>query len=213
MVGRDPFGHVIARNGLRFEAIPLWMASRFEVFEQVQLKVRRGDMIRVTRNGRAKGHGRRGRTAPLDWAQGTYTRELHANTLHRVRGLSLTGDLLLDNGLAVSRRFQHFEYGYSMSARTGHRPRVDSVLLTAFDPAMRGIDADNIAGWMAKARKSATIYTNEKEALLKAERWTGNKHVALDIVEPERRERWWGGVTQKSHDRDQDRGRERTMEH
>jgi conjugative relaxase-like TrwC/TraI family protein len=170
ILGRDPFGNVVARNGLRFQALPLTRAHTFDVYERTKIEVAKGDIIRLTHGGRANGHGPRGNLAPIDWAKGNWRqqqRELHAGQMFGVRRVTVRGQIVLDNGLRLDPRYQHFEHGYSVTAGTPCREKVDRVFMSC--SSIEGqVSKDTVSTWLSKAKAKFTLYTDSVERLAKS---------------------------------------------
>jgi conjugative relaxase-like TrwC/TraI family protein len=193
VMGRDPFGHVIARSGVHFRALPLAKPHTFDVYERTKIQIARGDMIRVTRGGRADGHGPRGKLAPIDWARGHWKsqhRDVDAGQMFGVRRVTLRGRVVLDNGLKLDPRFQHIEHAYAVTSRTPCREKVDRVFLSC--PSREGQASKEILStWMSRARARFTLYTDSIENLGKSLTGRSLENVKADArqAETERQQR------------------------
>jgi ATP-dependent exoDNAse (exonuclease V) alpha subunit len=142
------------RKGERIEAtgavaLPLGQANRFEVFHRGKLAIAAGDVVRITRNGTT--------------ADGKHS--LHNGDLHRVRGFGGDGAIVLENGWAVGRDFGHLDYGYVVTSHAAQGKTVDRVFIGQSADSFAATSREQFYVSCSRGRKSATVYTNDKQAL------------------------------------------------
>lgn len=139
VMGKTRFGHIIARKGAFFEALPLDKLKHFGLYTHSMTELARGDIIRFTasgftvneRFGMEKLLSKRQQANRLDDLRrfGLKAPErryrLRKGSHHRVAGYTLRGDIKLDNGWVVPRSFAHFERTHTRSLipRDGERRR------------------------------------------------------------------------------------------
>lgn len=126
VLGHDPFGNVLARNGRFVEALPLSKSDRFGLFRKSTLMLRRGEFIRITSGGRTKNE-RFGLEKLLTKRQQAVRLANHKlfgvtspdrryrvprDSHHRITGFTRRGDIKLDNGWVLPANFGHLDYGY-----------------------------------------------------------------------------------------------------
>jgi conjugative relaxase-like TrwC/TraI family protein len=130
-------------------ALPLGQADRFEVFHRGKLEIAAGDVVRITRNGTT--------------ADGKHA--LHNGDLHRVRGFGGDGAIVLENGWVVGRDFGHLDYGYVVTSHAAQGKTVDRVFIGQSAASFGATSREQFYVSCSRGRKSATIYTNDKQAL------------------------------------------------
>ncbi len=143
VLGTDPFGNVLAREGHWVEALPLRHSGRFSVFTPSRIDLGRGDVIRVTATGRTVNESF-GPESILSKRQQAIRRENHKllgvktsdiryrvprGSVHRVAGFTLSGDIKLENGWVLPKDFGHIEYGYCAAEAPKSTARHKSILL------------------------------------------------------------------------------------
>lgn len=155
VVGHDPFGHVLARQGGFVEALPLSRPEHFDTFAPRDIELSPGDVVRVTRTGAAK-------SSPLfpGILARPWRHRLQKGSLQRVKSLS-EGDITLANGIIVSEDFGHLAHGYCLTAREAEGMRFDRALLL---PGRQLQEAMHVVA--AAARKALHVFTDDFRALL-----------------------------------------------
>lgn len=137
ILGVDIWGHVLARKGLFVEALPLSKSDRFTLFSRSSIELGRGEFVRITCGGRTKNERfgmekllsrrqqaiRLANFAMFDIKAPDRRYRVPRNSVHRVAGFTLKGDIQLDNGWVLPRDFGHLEYGY---CALGGQPSIGS---------------------------------------------------------------------------------------
>ena len=130
VLGRDPLGHVLAREGAWVEALPLTKSDRYSLFAKSEIALSQGDAIRVTLTGRTKNEmfglekllTKRQQAIRLENLRmfGPKPPErryrVPKNSIHRISGFTLGGDIKLENGWVLPKEFGHLDYGYCVSS-------------------------------------------------------------------------------------------------
>ncbi len=126
VLGHDMWGNVLARKGLFVEALPLKQSDRFSLFSRSSIDLGRGEFVRITCGGRTKNERfgmekllskrqqavRLANFAMFDIKPPDRRYRVPRDSVHRVAGFTLKGDIKLDNGWVLPRDFGHLEYGY-----------------------------------------------------------------------------------------------------
>jgi len=199
VLGRDPFGNVLARQGKLVEALPLSKADRFDVFERRNIEVAKGDILRVTRNGRTKNEAFGPEKLLSESAQwklynspiaklAGVTRpdrrfRLENGSLGRVVGFTLTGDIKFENGHIVPKDFGHIAHGYCVTSHASQGKTVDRVLIAQSSTSFGASSAEQFYVSVSRARESVTIFTDDKGLLMEAVSRSDERRSATGLME------------------------------
>ena len=93
--------------------LPLAEARHFEVYEKRELRLAKGDRIRITQNGMAEGGKHR----------------LINGSIHTVAGFDRRGNIVLDNNQAVPKDYGNIAHGYCTTSHSSQGKTVDRVLV------------------------------------------------------------------------------------
>lgn len=160
IVGRDPFGHVLARHGLKLEALPLRHADRFEVFDKGEIGLSVGDRVRMTRSGYAK-------SAPLfpGVANRPKRHRVEAGAIRTVASFTRSGDVRLDTGVVVPKDFAYWEHGFCVTSHEAQGRRADHVRLCVSGQAQ----PESLHVAVSCAKRALGILTEDRNALFQSE--------------------------------------------
>jgi conjugative relaxase-like TrwC/TraI family protein len=134
------------------DAIPFEQAARFQAYRPAALSIAVGDRIRVTANGQT--------------ADGRH--RLVNGSLHGVAGFTPTGDIALDNGWVVSRRFGHIAHGVVVTSHASQGRTVDRVLVGQSRMSLPATTREQLLVSVSRGRDGVTIFTDDKAALRQA---------------------------------------------
>ena len=132
--------------------LPLDQASRFQTFHPNVLPLARGDIVRVTRNGMT--------------ADGKH--RLNNGALYTVKRFSAKGDIVLENGWRIDKDFGHLAHGYVMTSHASQGKSVDRVFIGQSADSLRASSREQFYVSVSRGREHATVYTDDKAALLEA---------------------------------------------
>jgi conjugative relaxase-like TrwC/TraI family protein len=131
---------------------PVELANRFELYHATQLALAVGDRVRITAGGKTKDGKHR----------------LNNGALLTVEGFTKRGDIIVDHDWVIDRDFGHLTYGYCVTSHASQGVTVDKVFIGM---ASESFGATNErTGYVAitRGREQAQIFTDDREALLKA---------------------------------------------
>jgi ATP-dependent exoDNAse (exonuclease V) alpha subunit len=134
------------------ETPPVELANRFELYHAAQLELAIGDRIRITAGGKTKDGKHR----------------LNNGSLFTVEGFTKRGDIIVDHDWLIDRDFGHLTHGYCITSHASQGVTVDKVFIGM---AAESFGATNErTGYVAitRGREQAQIFTDDREALLKA---------------------------------------------
>ncbi len=132
--------------------LPLDQANRFQVFRPSTLPVAIGERIRITRNGTS-----------LDGKH-----RLNNGAIYTVKRFDELGNPVLNNGWTVSKEYGHLTHGYVVTSHSSQGKTVDHVIVGQSSKSFPASSREQFYVSVSRGRKQATIYTDDKEALLDA---------------------------------------------
>jgi conjugative relaxase-like TrwC/TraI family protein len=149
------------------ETPPIELANRFELYHPTQLALAKGDRIRITAGGKTKDGKHR----------------LNNGSLFTVDGFTKRGDIIVDHDWVIDRGFGHLAYGYCITSHASQGVTVDKVFIGM---ASESLGATNErTGYVAitRGRDQAQIFTDDREALLKAISRSDDPLSATELVD------------------------------
>jgi RecA/RadA recombinase len=156
-------------NGQRVEVgkgpVPVDQAARFQVFQSGSLAVAPGDILRVTRNGKTRDGKHR----------------LNNGQLVTVKRFTRSGDLQLSNGWTIGKDFGHLAYGYVSTSHASQGKTIDQVFIGQSTVSAPASSREQFYVSVSRARERATIYTDDKEALLESVKRSEDRFSATEL--------------------------------
>ncbi|HKQ49872.1 MAG TPA: MobF family relaxase [Phycisphaerae bacterium] len=134
------------------DQLPLVEAARFTVYRPDLLPVAPGDVLRITRNGTTADGGHR----------------LNNGATFAVKDFDAKGNIVLTNGWKIARDFGHIAYGYVVTSHASQGRTVDRVLIGESAQSFPAASREQFYVSVSRGRQRATIYTDDKQALLEA---------------------------------------------
>ena len=148
------------------EPLPLDQAERFQVYRPSVLPIAPGDVLRITRNGTT--------------ADGRH--RLNNGALHAVRGFDAGGNIVLANGWTVSSDYGYLAHGYVVTSHASQGKTVDRVFIGQSSDSLPASSREQFYVSVSRGREQATIYTDDKEALLEAVSRSDDRLTATEFV-------------------------------
>lgn len=148
------------------EPLPLDQAERFQLYRPSVLPIAPGDVLRITRNGTT--------------ADGRH--RLNNGALYTVRGFDAGGNIVLANGWTVSKDYGHLAHGYVVTSHASQGKTVDRVFIGQSSNSLPASSREQFYVSVSRGRESATIYTDDKEALLEAVSRSDDRLTATEFV-------------------------------
>lgn len=155
VLGRDERGNVHLRTDAgEVVQLPLAEPEKFSVYEQTEVQLARGDMIRITQNMQSK--PRHKNADPHRLSNGS---------LYRVAGFTRNGDLRLENGWVIDTEAGFVAPGYVTTSHASQGKTRDVVFVAQ---SSESFPASNMAQWYvstSRAREAVVVVTDDKHAL------------------------------------------------
>jgi len=146
--------------------IPLGIADRFQVYTRKPLALSVGDRVRVTKNGKSV-HGKR----------------LDNGTTATVQAFTNDGGLELAGGAVLAADFGHLAHGYAMTSHASQGKTVDRVLIAQSSESFRASNREQFYVSASRARRSVTVYTDDKVSLRRAIERSDSRVSATELVQ------------------------------
>jgi len=146
--------------------LPLKQAERFTVFHRSALPLAERDWIRVTQNGTTADGGHR----------------LNNGSVFQIGGFTESGDIRLANGWVVSKEFGHLAHGYVVTSHASQGRTVDRVLIAQSAASFSASSQEQAYVSISRGRNNATIYTDDRRALLEAVSQSDERLTATELL-------------------------------
>lgn len=146
--------------------LPLGEAAKFQLFRPNMLKLAAGDVIRVTRNGTTFDGEHRLNNG------GTFT----------VKDFDRKGNIVLTNGWTIDKGFGFLAYGYVATSHSSQGKTVDHVLIAQSSASYPASSREQFYVSISRGKSGATVYTDDKRALLDAVNRSDERLTATEFV-------------------------------
>lgn len=169
----DADGVLIERAG---EAVPLPLAQaeRFQVYEPETLRLAKGDRLRITQNGFARGPRRGGRLSKS---------RLDNGDIFEVDGFTKDGDIRLVNGFVVPKSYGGIAHGYVTTSHSSQGATVDKVLIALGQESFAAANREQLYVSVSRGRFAVRLYTDDKAAMLEAVKASSARLSATELME------------------------------
>jgi hypothetical protein len=172
-------------------------SKSFEAYERRGFAIAKGDSIRITANGKTKDKQHR----------------LNNGAIYKVRGFSKEGDIQLNNGWIVSKDYGFLSSGYVATSHGSQGKTVDRVLIAESAVSYPAAGREQFYVSVSRGKKSATIYTDDRESLAEAVSRTDPRMSATELVnDNKRKQRAWIANKNRSAEKPREAERIRDME-
>jgi conjugative relaxase-like TrwC/TraI family protein len=166
VTGQDDIGTVRMTGTLGREiAVPLKEAQRFQVFEEREIRVGKGEQIRITRNGES--------------ADG---RRLNNGNTFTVEKFKKDGAIVLSNGAELDAKHGHFTYGYCQTSHSSQSKSVRDVLVAQSEESFVASSREQFYVSVSRGKESIRIYTDSRRGLQEAVGNTAARQSAVELA-------------------------------
>jgi conjugative relaxase-like TrwC/TraI family protein len=172
-------GERIEVNG---EPLPLELANRFTAFHASTLKLAVGDAVRITQNGFTADKKHR----------------LNNGSVYKIKSFDRAGNIVLNNNWVVAKDYGHLAQGFVSTSYGSQGKTVDRVLIAQSGTSYPASSREQFYVSCSRARESATIYCDDKQALREVIEQTHDRVSATEFVK-ERRRRELAAETNREH--------------
>jgi len=146
--------------------LPVDQAKRFQVYRADKLAVSQGDLIRITRNGHS-----------ADGKHGLYN-----GSRYTIKGFTRSGDIVLHNGWKIAKDFGHFTHGHVVTSHASQGKSVKRVFIAQSADSFGASSREQFYVSVSRGKAQATIYTDDREALLEAVSHGDDRLTATEFI-------------------------------
>lgn len=140
-------------------------ANAYNLFASKNIKLSEGDKIRITGNGKTK--------------EGVH---LFNGTLYNVKGFDKQGNIKLSNGTTIDKNYASLTHGYVMTSHASQGKTVDKVIISQSSMSFRASSQEQFYVSVSRGREAVSIYTDDKEDLLKAISRSSERRSANELM-------------------------------
>ena len=153
--------------------LPLNLASRFQVFEEQELKLAVGDRIRVTRN-----------THTLD-PKGGPGRRVNNGSDYGIAGFTKDGHIRLDNRSkwVLHKNVGHMNHGYCTTPQAAQGKSVNTFLAALSGASLAASTLEQIYVMVSRGTKSCELITDSRRSLLDAMARLDHQRSATELLD------------------------------
>lgn len=166
VTGFDDKGGVVMTGAKgRVTTLPLNEAKRFQVFEEREIQLARGDRIRITLGGKSD-DGRR----------------LNNGNVFSIERITPAGKLVLNNGVVLAPTHGHLTYGYCQTSHSSQSKSVRDVLVAQSADSFLASSREQFYVSVSRGKESIRIYTDNRQDLQKAVGNTSTRRSAVELA-------------------------------
>jgi conjugative relaxase-like TrwC/TraI family protein len=168
------------KAGERIEAGAIFSSARptnpahFATYARSTIDLTSGDLIRITANGKT--------------AEGNH--KLNNGAVYTIAGFTSGGDIALSNGWIVGKDFGQISHAYVSTAHASQGRTVDHVLIAQSAMSYPASSREGFYVSVSRGRRSATIYTDDKQELRDAVNRSNPRLAATELLKKPKPQLW-----------------------
>lgn len=159
--------------------LPFNLNKNFQVYERTETLVAKGDMLRITVNGKTL-EGKR----------------VNNGQVLKVEGYDQAGNIQLEGKRTLSKSYSNFTLGYYRTSHASQGKDAHTLLLSQSSETFAASNEKQAYVSISRGAKDVQVFTDDKEALLSAMSKKADRLDALDIAN----EHWKKEIKRKSKD-------------
>lgn len=155
VIGRIPGGGVLVSGA---KLLPCERAKQFNVYQhhKKDTELKRGDMVRITANGKSVHAPSRPLSRP---------HALNNGSTYKVAGFTPRGHIRLTNGWVIDKNYGHLTHAYCTTSHSSQGKTVDRIFLAESASSFGAASAEQFLVSVSRARKECIIYTDDLDGL------------------------------------------------
>lgn len=170
----DKKGNILIKSdeGKNPQKLPKEAHEHFQVFQKDKINLSKGDLIRITNNGRTVEKSR-----------------LHNGQTFIVNGFTPDGHICLSNGRTLDKNYANFTYGYVQTSHAAQGKDCQDVLVAQSSISFAATNEKTFYVSASRATEQVKIFTDDKEALREVISKSGEQMSARDIANKQSRQK------------------------
>jgi conjugative relaxase-like TrwC/TraI family protein len=142
-------------------------AANFAAFRKEAIDLAKGDLIRITANGKSK-DGRH---------------KVNNGAVYTCTGFTPGGDIALANGWVLDKNFGTLDFAYVTTAQASQGRTVDHVIVCQTGASYPASNREGFYVAVSRGRKTATVYTDDKSELKQAVERSQPRLAASELIQ------------------------------
>lgn len=172
VLGHDASGSVqVEGEGGKASLLSMKDAQKFQVFEQRQIALGKGDRIRITRNGES--------------ADG---KRLNNGNVFSVEKFDKKGRIVLNTGAVLDKDHGHFAYGYCQTSHSSQSKSVRHVLVAQSESSFVASSREQFYVSCSRGKETIHIYTDNRRGLQEAVGNSSTRMAGVELAELNQKE-------------------------
>ena len=168
---RDAKGHL--------KTLPLDKAGRFDVYERSKRDLAKRDLIRITKNGSDKNKERLDNGMMLEVTG--FTKDGHI----RMRTASTSKKAKNLKQYLIPKAHENWDYAYCQTSYAAQGKTVDRVFIHQPAATFPATNQEQVYVSVSRGREAVTIYTDDKEELIRVAAQSSRRMAALEVQPPD----------------------------
>jgi len=149
-------------------------AGNFSAYRKESIGLAKGDLIRITANGKSK-----------DGAH-----KVNNGAVYSCAGFTASGDIALSNGWVLDKNFGTLDFAYVTTSQASQGRTVDHVIFCQTGESYPASNREGFYVAVSRGRKSATIYTDDKRELMQAVERSSPRLAATELMQRPKPHLW-----------------------
>ncbi|QDV61972.1 Multifunctional conjugation protein TraI [Crateriforma conspicua] len=168
----DEAVELVAADGKRTKSLPLRHADRFEVYQQSEIGLAKGDKVRFSLGGTG-----------VDGKQ-----RISNGRLDEFTGFDGQGNMMLRSGVTVDRDYGHLDLGYVVTSHASQGKDRKLAMAAMGSESLPAINAKQFYVTVSRGSEDVAIYVDDKAKVRRAIEKSGERMSATELIaEPEPR--------------------------
>jgi conjugative relaxase-like TrwC/TraI family protein len=172
----DAEGVHIRREGGSASLLPLGEAKRFQLYGEDKIALAAGDRLRVTMNGFVERETRRGLLGQKS------KNRLNNGAVYRVDGFTKKGDIRLENGFVIPKKYGGVAHGYVVTSHASQGKTVDVSLIALGQESFAAANKEQFYVSVSRGREAVRLYTDDKAAMMEAVQCSNARLSATELM-------------------------------
>lgn len=172
---KDTSGNIVVTNGTKEIILPVIEAMKFSVYEKGEIKLAKGDVIRITQNGFSMDEKR-----------------LNNGNVLRINGFDKEGNIIAHTGnqqILLNKNHRNLTYGYCSTSHSSQGKTVDKVIISQSTVSSNAASKEQFYVSVSRGKNDIAIYTDSKVELKQSVTSSSQRANAVDVFNSQERQK------------------------